>query len=73
MILLEDSSDLKQILAVNLIAMMEASLEFGGSISPFQDMESESILPITNISADTSSSSCTSINGGDYFKSRFQW
>ena len=29
----------------------EANLEFGGSISPFQVMESESILLKTNISA----------------------
>ena len=51
----------------------EASLEFGKWISSFQDMEAESILPKTNISADISSSSCTRINVGNYIENRFQW
>ena len=51
----------------------EVSLEFGGSISPFKDMESESILLKTNISAQTSSGSHISINARDYIESKFQW
>lgn len=43
----------------------EASLKSRGSISPIQDMESESILPKANIFAQISSNAtnaCTSIN-----------